>query len=294
MKTGLSMITIQNISKSFGDIHALKDVSLDLNPGLFGLLGPNGAGKSTLMRTMATLQTPDSGHIKLEGIDIAEDPTSMRSVLGYLPQDFGVYPRMSADALLDHIAILKGVHNKADRKAQIDQLLNAVNLTTMRKANVATYSGGMKQRFGVAQALLGDPKVLIVDEPTAGLDPFERQRFLDLLSETAENKVVILSTHIVEDVYDVCSDMAIMGGGELITRGSPDEMIARVQGKLYRKTTSKPEAREIKKTMNLTSARLRKGDVIVSVISENDPGNGFEPAKPLLEDAYFAHLYKFV
>lgn len=288
------MINIKNISKSFGDIHALKNVSLDLKPGLFGLLGPNGAGKSTLMRTMATLQTPDSGAILLEGVDIAENPNAMRSVLGYLPQDFGVYPRMSADALLDHIAILKGVHNKADRKAQIDQLLHAVNLTNMRKASVANYSGGMKQRFGVAQALLGDPKVLIVDEPTAGLDPFERQRFLDLLSETAQDKVVILSTHIVEDVYDVCSDMGIMGGGELITRGSPDEMIGRVTGKLYRKIVDKTEALALKKEMNVTSARLRKGDVIVSVISDGDPGNGFEAAKPLLEDAYFAHLYKFV
>jgi ABC-type multidrug transport system ATPase subunit len=288
------MIAIQNISKSFGDIHALKGVSLELKPGLFGLLGPNGAGKSTLMRTMATLQTPDSGTITFEGVDITQKPDAMRSVLGYLPQDFGVYPRMNADALLDHIAILKGVHNKADRKAQIDNLLNAVNLTSMRKASVATYSGGMKQRFGVAQALLGNPKVLIVDEPTAGLDPFERQRFLDLLSETAEDKVVILSTHIVEDVYDVCSDMGIMGGGELITRGTPDEMIGRVEGKLYRKTTNKAEAREIKKNMQMTSARLRKQEVIVSIISQGDPGNGFEPVKPLLEDAYFAHLYKFV
>lgn len=288
------MISIDNISKSFGDIHALKNVSLNLAPGLFGLLGPNGAGKSTLMRTMATLQTPDTGQIMLEGEDIAQNPNAMRNVLGYLPQDFGVYPRMSADALLDHIAILKGVHNKADRKAQIDKLLHAVNLTNMRRASVATYSGGMKQRFGVAQALLGDPKVLIVDEPTAGLDPFERQRFLDLLSETAQDKVVILSTHIVEDVYDVCSDMAIMGGGELITRGSPDEMIDRIKGKLYRKTTSKDDARDIKKTMQMTSARLRKGDVIASIISEDDPGNGFEAAQPHLEDAYFAHLYKFV
>lgn len=288
------MINIQNISKSFGDIHALKNVSLDLKPGLFGLLGPNGAGKSTLMRTMATLQTPDSGTITLEGVDIAKNPNAMRNVLGYLPQDFGVYPRMSADALLDHIAILKGLHDKADRKAQIDHLLNAVNLTNMRKASVATYSGGMKQRFGVAQALLGDPKVLIVDEPTAGLDPFERQRFLDLLSETAEDRVVILSTHIVEDVYDVCSDMGIMGNGELIIRGAPEDMVAKIEGKLYRKTTDKEEARALKKTTNLTSARLRKKAVIVSIIADEDPGNGFELDKPLMEDAYFAHLYKYV
>lgn len=288
------MINIQNISKSFGDIHALKNVSLDLKPGLFGLLGPNGAGKSTLMRTMATLQTPDTGNIMIEGEDLALNPNAMRSVLGYLPQEFGVYPRMSADALLDHMAILKGVHNKADRKAQIDSLLNAVNLTNMRRASVATYSGGMKQRFGVAQALLGDPKVLIVDEPTAGLDPFERQRFLDLLSETAEDKVVILSTHIVEDVFDICSDMGIMGGGELITRGSPDSLVAKIDGKLYRKTTDKPTARKVKDTMRMTSARLRKGEVVVSVIADTAPGDGFEAAKPQLEDAYFAHLYKFV
>lgn len=288
------MINIENISKSFGDIHALKNVSLDLKPGLFGLLGPNGAGKSTLMRTMATLQTPDTGAITLEGLDIVADPDAMRSVLGYLPQDFGVYPRMTADALLDHIAILKGVHNKADRKAQIDSLLKAVNLTHMRKASVATYSGGMKQRFGVAQALLGDPKVLIVDEPTAGLDPFERQRFLDLLSETARDKVVILSTHIVEDVYDVCSDMAIMGEGELIIRGDPDDLVQKIKGKLYRKVTNKSDVRVLRKEMNVTAARLRRGEIIVSVIADSDPGNGFEPASPLLEDAYFAHLYKYV
>ena len=288
------MIQISNLTKSFGDIHALKNVTLELKPGLFGLLGPNGAGKSTLMRTMATLQAPDSGTITIDNVNIVQNPNAMRKVLGYLPQDFGVYPRMNADDLLDHIAILKGVHSKSDRKAQIDALLKAVNLTNMRKASVANYSGGMKQRFGVAQALLGDPKVIIVDEPTAGLDPFERQRFLNLLSETAQDKVVILSTHIVEDVYDVCTDMGIMGEGELIVRGSPDDMISRIVGKLYRKTVDKSEARELRKTMNVASARLRKNRVIVSVISDTDPGNGFEAAKPLLEDAYFAHLYKFV
>ena len=288
------MINIENISKSFGNVHALKGVSLKLEPGLFGLLGPNGAGKSTLMRTMATLQAPDKGTITFNGEDITKQPNLMRGNLGYLPQDFGVYPRMSAEALLNHIAVLKGVHNKADRRAQIDMLLAAVNLSHKRRASVSTFSGGMRQRFGVAQALLGDPKVLIVDEPTAGLDPFERQRFLNLLSDTAEDKVVILSTHIVEDVYDVCSDMGIMGDGELITRGSPDELVARVEGKLYRKTVDKAEARVIKKEKQLTSARLRKGEVVTSIFSETDPGDGFEQAKPLLEDAYFAHLYKYV
>ena len=288
------MIKVQNISKTFGNVHALKNVSLNLEPGLFGLLGPNGAGKSTLMRTMAPLQAPDTGVITLNGEDITKNPNAMRGSLGYLPQDFGVYPRMSAEALLNHIAVLKGVHNKADRASQIDKLLKAVNLDHKRRASVSTFSGGMRQRFGVAQALLGDPKVLIVDEPTAGLDPFERQRFLNLLSDTAEDKVVILSTHIVEDVYDVCSDMGIMGDGELITRGSPDAIVARVEGKLYRKTVDKAEARIIKKEKNLTSARLRKGEVIASIISETDPGDGFEAATPLLEDAYFAHLYKYV
>lgn len=288
------MINIQNISKSFGNVHALKNVSLDLTPGLFGLLGPNGAGKSTLMRTMATLQTPDQGTITLNGEDIAQNPNAMRSTLGYLPQDFGVYPRMSAEALLHHIAILKGVHDKADRDAQINRLLKAVNLDHKRKASVATFSGGMRQRFGVAQALLGDPTVIIVDEPTAGLDPFERQRFLNLLSDIAEDKIVILSTHIVEDVYDVCSDMAILGDGEVITRGAPDEMIARVAGKLYRKTVSKTDARAYRKSHQLTSARLRRGNVVASIISEDDPGDGFAPDTATLEDAYFAHLYKFV
>ncbi len=289
------MIQIEQLTKSFGDVKAMQGVTLDLKPGLFGLLGPNGAGKSTLMRTMATLQPPDSGTITYEGEDIVQNPNLMRRVLGYLPQDFGVYPRMNADDLLDHIAILKGIHNKADRKAQIDSLLKAVNLTKMRKASVANYSGGMKQRFGVAQALLGDPKVIIVDEPTAGLDPFERQRFLDLLAETSANKVVILSTHIVEDVRDLCSDMAIMGGGEIVARGAPEDLIDKIRGKLYRKMVEKPEVRDLKKTYNVTSSPLRRGRVEVSVIAETPPENGFVPEdNPNLEDAYFAHLYKYV
>ena len=209
------MLSIKNISKSFGDVHALKNVSLDLEPGLFGLLGPNGAGKSTLMRTLATLQKPDTGSVTWDGVDILANPTHMRSVLGYLPQDFGVYPKMSAKALLDHIAVLKGITDKSAREAQIRTLLEHVNLLTHSSANVATYSGGMRQRFGVAQAMLGDPKILIVDEPTAGLDPAERQRFLDLLSEQAETKIIILSTHIIEDVRDLCTDMAVMGSGEI-------------------------------------------------------------------------------
>jgi ABC-type multidrug transport system ATPase subunit len=288
------MLSIQNISKIFGDVHALKNVSLDLKPGLFGLLGPNGAGKSTLMRTLATLQKPDSGEIKLNGVDIIANPMSMRSVLGYLPQDFGVYPKMSAKALLDHIAVLKGVTNKAARESQIRSLLEHVNLLTHSSANVATYSGGMRQRFGVAQALLGDPKVLIVDEPTAGLDPTERQRFLDLLSEQAETKVIILSTHIIEDVRDLCTDMAVMGAGEIVARGAPESLVAKIESQVWRKRVSKDEGLVVKAQGNFLSSRHLSGGVIVSVLDTASPGAGWDQADVMLEDAYHAHLHGLV
>ena len=284
------MLSIKNISKSFGDVHALKNVSLDLKPGLFGLLGPNGAGKSTLMRTLATLQRPDTGEITLNGVDILTNPTAMRATLGYLPQDFGVYPKMSARALLDHIAVLKGVTNKSDRDTQIRTLLEHVNLLTHASANVATYSGGMRQRFGVAQAMLGNPSVLIVDEPTAGLDPAERQRFLDLLSEQAETKVIILSTHIIEDVRDLCTDMAVMGNGQVVARGAPETLIARIADKVWRKQVSKDEAATLKVQHNFLSSRHLSGGVIVSVLSDGSPGAGWEQADVILEDAYHAHL----
>ena len=284
------MLSIKNISKSFGDVHALKNVSLDLKPGLFGLLGPNGAGKSTLMRTLATLQRPDTGEITLNGVDILTNPTAMRATLGYLPQDFGVYPKMSARALLDHIAVLKGVTNKSDRDTQIRTLLEHVNLLTHASANVATYSGGMRQRFGVAQAMLGNPSVLIVDEPTAGLDPAERQRFLDLLSEQAETKIIILSTHIIEDVRDLCTDMAVMGNGQVVARGAPETLIARIADKVWRKQVSKDEAATLKVQHNFLSSRHLSGGVIVSVLSDGSPGAGWEQADVILEDAYHAHL----
>ena len=284
------MLSIKNISKSFGDVHALKNVSLDLEPGLFGLLGPNGAGKSTLMRTLATLQKPDTGSVTWDGVDILANPTHMRSVLGYLPQDFGVYPKMSAKALLDHIAVLKGITDKSAREAQIRTLLEHVNLLTHSSANVATYSGGMRQRFGVAQAMLGDPKILIVDEPTAGLDPAERQRFLDLLSEQAETKIIILSTHIIEDVRDLCTDMAVMGSGEIVARGAPDTLIERVANQVWRKRVTKDEAVKIKQEPNFLSSRHLSGGVITSVLSPNSPGAGWEQADAILEDAYHAHL----
>lgn len=287
------MLSIKNVSKNFGDLKALNNVSLDLGPGLFGLLGPNGAGKSTLMRNLATLLEPSEGTITYNGTDIVANPTAMRETLGYLPQGFGVYPRMSALALLDHIAILKGVHNKTERKEQIETLLHQVNLYTMRNASVATYSGGMRQRFGVAQALLGDPKVLIVDEPTAGLDPYEQQRFLDLLSEAGEEKIIILSTHIVSDVANLCEDMGIMNSGELVARGAPDDLTARLDGKVYRKMIEKAEVEKTSEDNSVLSTRLMKGKVLASVYADSAP-KGFEPSPATLEDAYFAFQNKFI
>jgi len=288
------VLSISNLSKSFGQIKALQNVSLDLKPGMFGLLGPNGAGKSTLMRNLATLLQPDSGTITLDGVDIVKQPQTMRETLGYLPQDFGVYPRMSAMALLDHLAVLKGISNKKARKEQCENLLRAVNLWKMRGAAVASYSGGMRQRFGVAQSLLGDPSVIIVDEPTAGLDPFERQRFLDLLSEAGEGKIVILSTHIVDDVRDLCPDMAIMGDGEIVARGAPEELIAKIKGKVWRTQVDKSEVESLKMKHKLLSTRLLMGGVIVSILADKAPNAGFEQSDPDLEDAYFAHLYQLV
>ncbi len=288
------MLAISNVHKRFGQVHALNNINLELKPGLFGLLGPNGAGKSTLMRTLATLQNPDEGNITFKGQDIVKDPDVIRRTLGYLPQDFGVYPRMSAEKLLNHIGVLKGLTNKAERQEQIDQLLGQVNLRKHRHASVASYSGGMRQRFGVAQAMLGDPKILIVDEPTAGLDPFERQRFLDLLSEAGEEKIIILSTHIVEDVRDLCPDMAIMGDGEIVARGAPESLIDKIKDSVWRKTVEKSEVENIKNKFQVLKTRLMMGRVVVSVLSEDKPDQGFELANPNLEDAYFSRLYRMV
>ena len=287
------MLSIKNVTKSFGSLKALSDVSLDLGPGLFGLLGPNGAGKSTLMRNLATLLEPTCGTITYNGIDIVKNPTSMRSALGYLPQGFGVYPRMSALALLNHIAILKGVNNKGERKDQIEGLLKQVNLWTHRTASVATFSGGMRQRFGVAQALLGDPKVLIVDEPTAGLDPFEQQRFLDLLSEAGEDKIIILSTHIVSDVANLCLDMGIMRSGEIVARGAPDDLTARLDGKVFRKIIDKTDVSNVNANHMVLSTRLMKGRVLSSLYADTAP-KGYEASEPTLEDAYFAFQNQFI
>ena len=285
------MLQIRNLTKRFGDFTALDGVSLDLGPGLFGLLGPNGAGKSTLMRTIATLQDPTEGTITYNGVDIVEDPNAVRGTLGYLPQDFGVYPRMSALKLLDHFAVLKGISDKGERKAQVEALLNMVNLWTHRTASVANYSGGMRQRFGVAQALLGDPDLIIVDEPTAGLDPLERQRFLDILSRAGDDKIIILSTHIIEDVRDLCTDMGVMGEGRLIVRGAPEDLARQVKGRVFtRAVASDDEVDTIKATMPVLSTRRLRGKTVVSVLADTAPGAGWEPREELLEDAYFAYL----
>jgi len=273
----------------------MNNINLDLGPGLFGLLGPNGAGKSTLMRTLATLQNPDEGVITYNGVDITEQPDVIRSTLGYLPQDFGVYPRMSALALLDHIAVLKGITNKAERKEQVETLLQMVNLWTHKSASVATFSGGMRQRFGVAQALLGDPHLIIVDEPTAGLDPLERQRFLDILSRAGDDKIIILSTHIIEDVRDLCTDMGVMGDGKLIVRGAPEDLVERIEGQVWtQRFESDDEVDIIKLENRVLSTRRLRGATVVSVLSPKSPGKGWEPRDVLLEDAYFAYLNGFM
>lgn len=286
------MLEISNLTKTFGDLKALDNVSLNLGPGLFGLLGPNGAGKSTLMRTLATLQEPTSGTVKFNGTDITEDPDIVRSVLGYLPQDFGVYPRMSALQLLDHIAILKGISNKGERKDQVEDLLKMVNLWTHRTASVSTYSGGMRQRFGVAQALLGNPQLIIVDEPTAGLDPLERQRFLDILSRAGDEKIIILSTHIIEDVRDLCTDMGVLGEGKLIVRSAPEDLVAEVDGKVWTMQVDDDEqVNAMKATLPVLSTRRLRGSTVVSILSDGSPGEGWEQSeKTKLEDAYFAYL----
>lgn len=289
------MLSIRNVHKRFGDVHAMNNINLDLGPGLFGLLGPNGAGKSTLMRTLATLQNPDEGVITYNGTDITENPDIIRSTLGYLPQDFGVYPRMSALALLDHIAVLKGITNKADRKEQVETLLQMVNLWTHKSASVATFSGGMRQRFGVAQALLGDPHLIIVDEPTAGLDPLERQRFLDILSRAGDDKIIILSTHIIEDVRDLCTDMGVMGDGKLIVRGAPEDLVAQIDGQVWtQRFESDDDVDRLKNEMQVLSTRRLRGATVVSVLSPTSPGAGWDPRDVMLEDAYFAYLNGFM
>ena len=285
------MLTIKNLDKTYANgVHALDDVSLDVGKGMFGLLGPNGAGKSTLMRTIATLQPVDEGSIKFNGIDVLEQPDQLRRILGYLPQDFGVYPRISAEDMLDHMAILKGVVNKKQRKELVDFLLVQTNLDGVRKKALTGFSGGMRQRFGIAQALIGDPQLMIVDEPTAGLDPEERNRFHNLLAEIGENVVVILSTHIVEDVSDLCPQMAIMAEGRIVASGRPADLMAGLDGKIWSKTVAKQEVERYRGDHEVISTRLYAGQTVLHIYGEEDPGDGFAAVTPGLEDVYFHTL----
>ncbi len=285
------MLKIQNLTKTYPNgVIALDGVSLTIGNGLFGLLGPNGAGKSTLMRTVATLVSPDRGRIELDGRDVLADPQTHRRRLGYLPQDFGVYPGLPALMLLDHLALLKGVARKSDRAAQIDSLLHLTNLHAHRKTAVSTFSGGMRRRFGIAQALLGDPRLVIVDEPTAGLDPEERHRFHDLLAEIGERMVVVLSTHLVDDVQELCPHLAVLAKGRVVTQGEPDALVASLVGRVFRKSVERSAVSSLRGPFTVLSTRLHAGRAQVRVLADVPPGHGFEPAPPELEDVYFAAL----
>lgn len=286
------MLEINQLTKTYNNgVKALAGVNLSIPKGLFGLLGPNGAGKSSLMRTIATLQTPDSGTITFDGIDVAKQPNEIRQRLGYLPQDFGVYPRINAQDLLDHLAILKGINHTKQRKETVDGLLAHTNLYQHRKKAVSSFSGGMRQRFGIAQALLGDPDLLIVDEPTAGLDPEERNRFHNLLVSLGEEKVIILSTHIVDDVSELCPNMAVLGQGQILLQGNPIQLAYELEGKIWRKTVSKDEFKDIEQSMGVISQRLLAGKIIVHVYADIAP-EGFEQAPANLEDVYFSTLHQ--
>src|SRR5215469_16382229 len=271
------MLSIKGLSHIYANgVQALDDVSLEAPLGMFGLLGPNGAGKSTLMRSVATLQTPTSGSIRFDDIDVIAEPEKLRRTLGYLPQDFGVYPRVSAYDLLDHLAVLKGIAGRGERKDTVETLLQQVNLWSVRKKAVASYSGGMRQRFGIAQALIGQPRLIIVDEPTAGLDPEERNRFLNLLAEIGENVVVILSTHIVEDVSDLCPRMAIISQGQVLLTGQPAEAMRALEGRVWRRTIATAAIEDYKNRMTVLSTRLAGGKTILHVLADSVPEGGFE------------------
>jgi ABC-type multidrug transport system ATPase subunit len=290
------MLTISHLTHTYPNgTRALDDVSLTIPRGMYGLLGPNGAGKSTLMRCVATLQAPSSGSIRFEGshggaIDVVAEPERLRAVLGYLPQDFGVYPRVTAFDMLDHLAVLKGQSNAKARRETVERLLAQVNLWDVRKKAIAGFSGGMRQRFGIAQALIGNPQLIIVDEPTAGLDPEERNRFNNLLAEIGEQVVVILSTHIVEDVADLCSRMAIIAGGRIVREGVPHELMHDLAGRVWRRVIERDQLESYKARMEVISTRLREGRTVVHVVADSAPEAGFEPVEGGLEDVYFATL----
>ncbi len=284
-------LSIKNLSKTYNNgVKALDNISLEIPTGLFGLLGPNGAGKSTLMKTIATLLEPDAGSIQLGDIDVIRDKKELRKTLGYLPQEFGVYPKASAQQLLNHLAILKGLTQTKERKEVVDALLHRVNLYDFRKQSVSGFSGGMKQRFGIAQALLGTPNLIIVDEPTAGLDPGERNRFYNLLSEISENVIVILSTHIVQDVSQLCANMAIINQGQLLFAGKPDAAIRELDGMIWEKMIDKSEMAALEEKYTIISSRLVSGKPLIHIVSTTDPGGGFKQVGADLEDVFFTKV----
>ncbi len=284
-------LRIEHLSKTYANgVRALDDVTLHIPPGMFGLLGPNGAGKSTLMRTIATLQLPDSGSISFRDTDVLAEPARLREVLGYLPQEFGLYPSMPAESILDHFATLKGVVQRGERRELVSALLRQVNLYEQRAQPVGGFSGGMRQRLGIAIALAGNPQLLIVDEPTAGLDPAERSRFLNLLADVGENVVVLLSTHIVDDVRELCSSMAIINHGRVVVQGSPGALLEELRGRIWRRTVPRAEAESLATRHAVLSRKLAAGSTVLRVFSPTDPGDGFAAVDPELEDLYFHRL----
>jgi ABC-type multidrug transport system ATPase subunit len=284
-------LTIENLSKTYPNgVRALHQVSLDVAPGMFGLLGPNGAGKSSLMRTIATLQEADEGRIHLDGLDVLVQKDDVRRRLGYLPQEFGVYPKMTALDMLDHLAVMKGLTGKGERRDAIDAILRQTNLWDVRKKKLGTYSGGMKQRFGIAQALLGHPRLIIVDEPTAGLDPAERNRFLNLLGSIAEDVIVILSTHIVDDVRELCTRMAIINEGKVLLESAPEDAIATLAGRMWKKSIARDELAGCQQRLTVVSTSLVGGRTMIRVLADARPDETFAPAEPNLEDVYFTTI----
>ncbi|PKP51770.1 MAG: multidrug ABC transporter ATP-binding protein [Bacteroidetes bacterium HGW-Bacteroidetes-12] len=287
----MATLKIENLTKVYPNgVKALDNVSVEISNGMFGLLGPNGAGKSSLMRTLATLQEADSGTVFLNEIDVLNNPIELRKTLGYLPQEFGVYPKITAEQLLNHIAILKGITNGKERKEMVNYLLQKVNLYEQRNKSVKGFSGGMKQRVGIAQALIGNPQLIIVDEPTAGLDPGERNRFHNLLADVGQEVIIILSTHIVDDVRELCSKMAIMNLGQLVFHGSPTDVIQELKGKVWQKSIARTEVAEYQQKYQVISDKMIAGTPLIHVLSETNPSNGFELVEPNLEDVFFTKI----
>lgn len=288
----MATLKIENLTKTYPNgVKALDNVTLEITNGMFGLLGPNGAGKSSLMRTLATLQEADGGTVMLNDIDVFKNPTELRKVLGYLPQEFGVYPKITAEQLLDHVAVLKGISNAKERKEIVYYLLQKVNLYNKKSESVKGFSGGMKQRIGIAQALIGKPQLIIVDEPTAGLDPGERNRFHNLLADVGQEVIIILSTHIVDDVRELCSNMAIMNLGQIVYQGSPINVMDELKGKVWQKSIERNQVEEYKNNFKVISDKMVAGKPVIHVFNENNPGDGFAAVEPNLEDVFFTKVY---